>query len=233
MGWRGGWELTIVGPGQIFPGFGFLQRRAVLRWVAGVPASKEAEAVAEHLEEVEEDDDPSTLSSSPRDHQGEHCLVNFSICLSPTFQVPVLFFTAHRTCKHFFSQLRHETARVDFPRAAGAPLPLADLLRSTIFHSSRSNSRTYPFSTLLTSSTPNDPADLDAPAPPPPFLSQADHPTLGTPSWFLHPCETEAIMSEVLASGDTGSGGALDPGWRGDWLESWLMVVGSVVDLRE
>ncbi|ORY81802.1 hypothetical protein BCR35DRAFT_265748, partial [Leucosporidium creatinivorum] len=131
------------------------------------------------------------------------------ICLSPTFHVPVLYFSAHWT--------------------SGSPLTLDQLLDSTIFHPK--DPTLYPFSTLApSSSSSSSPTDL---APPFPFLSQGEHPTLGTPAWFLHPCETEAIMEDVLSSVERESGGdSEEKAWRGRWLESWLMVVGSVVDLR-
>lgn len=105
--------------------------------------------------------------------------------------------------------------------AGGAPLSLTSLLASSVFHS-RSATPSYPFTTLSPDS-----ADDDEPHPNP-FLSQADHPTLGTPAWFLHPCETEAIVREVLE-------GTEKPGerWESAWMETWFMVVGSVVDLRE
>ena len=109
-------------------------------------------------------------------------------------------------------------ARANPSSTAGAPLPLSALLSSTIFHHASTTS--YPFSTL--SPPPN-----DDPAPPP-FLSQSDHPTLGSPAWFLHPCETASLMQELLESRGT-------PGeeWRREWMESWLMLVGTVADLRE
>jgi len=104
------------------------------------------------------------------------------------------------------------------------------MLHSTIFRSR--DPSIYPFSTLspLSVDSPTAPTD---PAPPFPFLSHGEHPTLGTPAWFLHPCETESIMKDVLGSAEQqGEGDDENEGWRGRWLESWLMVVGSVVDLR-
>lgn len=107
---------------------------------------------------------------------------------------------------------------------AGAPLPLKELLESTIFHPS--SSAVYPSTTLLPS--PDDPT--------PPFISQSEHPTLGTAAWFLHPCETEAILSEILQpKSDINVDSTRDAGIERsmEYLKSWLMVVGTVVDLRE
>lgn len=113
------------------------------------------------------------------------------------------------------------------PLAAGSPLTLSSLLSSTILHP-RPTAPFYPFTTL------SSPSPSSAEAPAFPFLSQGEHPTLGTPAWFLHPCETEGVMRDVLEteceSEEPGHGGE---GWRGRWLKSWLMVVGSVVDLRK
>lgn len=72
------------------------------------------------------------------------------------------------------------------------------------------------------------------PAPPAPFVSQAEHPTLGTPAWFLHPCETQAIVAEVLSTRprltkEVSAGGQE---WEREWVESWAMVVGGVLDMR-
>jgi len=95
-----------------------------------------------------------------------------------------------------------------------------------LFHANESKA-TYPFSTLSPIPVPVD----GGTAPPLPFLSQADHPTLGTPCWFLHPCQTEAIVAEVLKA--NGTPGATEERMLNSWLETWFMVVGTVVDLRE
>lgn len=64
-----------------------------------------------------------------------------------------------------------------------------------------------------------------------PVLAQGDHPVLGTPCWVFHPCETSTaireILDELVGDGWTGSEGDLVR-----WLETWFMVLSSVVDLR-
>ncbi|CAL1702202.1 unnamed protein product [Somion occarium] len=57
------------------------------------------------------------------------------------------------------------------------------------------------------------------------MLSQGDHPTLGTPSWYLHPCHTSAVVSEILSVGEWG-----DHEQAARWIESWFLVLGNVVD---
>ena len=60
-----------------------------------------------------------------------------------------------------------------------------------------------------------------------PLLTQGDHPTLGTPCWHLHPCETEAAVCEVMRE-------VLHEEWTDSerlvrWLEAWFMVLSTVV----
>jgi ubiquitin-like-conjugating enzyme ATG10 len=63
-----------------------------------------------------------------------------------------------------------------------------------------------------------------------PLLSQGDHPTLGTPCWYLHPCQTAASVGEIMKEVESQE-------WTEDqrllrWMEAWFMVLGSIVDLR-
>jgi ubiquitin-like-conjugating enzyme ATG10 len=44
------------------------------------------------------------------------------------------------------------------------------------------------------------------------LLSQGEHPVLGTPFWFLHPCGTAAFMAELFAAGAK----------RDRYLATWL-----------
>ncbi|TFK28809.1 hypothetical protein FA15DRAFT_664873 [Coprinopsis marcescibilis] len=67
---------------------------------------------------------------------------------------------------------------------------------------------------------------LDTPFP---LLSQGDHPTLGTPCWYFHPCETEASVAELVRE-------VAEVDWSEEyrlarWLDLWLMTVGTVVNL--
>ena len=52
-----------------------------------------------------------------------------------------------------------------------------------------------------------------------------DHPTLGTPSWYFHPCHTADVVGEVLAEIEVDRADELR------WLEVWFMVMGNMVDL--
>ena len=57
------------------------------------------------------------------------------------------------------------------------------------------------------------------------LLSQGDHPTLGTPCWYLHPCHTSEVVGEIMAEVDAGERDAVR------WLEAWFMVMSNMVDL--
>lgn len=70
-----------------------------------------------------------------------------------------------------------------------------------------------------------------------PLLTQGDHPILGTPCWYLHPCETSAAICEILEA-------KLGSGWDDtsddvllrclvQWLEAWFLIVGGVMDLND
>lgn len=58
------------------------------------------------------------------------------------------------------------------------------------------------------------------------LLSQGDHPTLGTPSWYFHPCHTSEVVGEILAASEGTQPG--DELLR--WMEVWFMVMSNVVD---
>lgn len=62
-----------------------------------------------------------------------------------------------------------------------------------------------------------------------PLLSQGDHPTLQTPCWYFHPCETGVAVGELLA---VGTQHAAEPRTLCHWLEAWMAMLGTVVNLR-
>ncbi len=57
------------------------------------------------------------------------------------------------------------------------------------------------------------------------MLSQGDHPILGIPCWYLHPCHTAEMVEEIMKEAECD-----DPEQR--WLKAWFTVVGNVVDFR-
>ncbi|KAF9247225.1 hypothetical protein BU15DRAFT_38575 [Melanogaster broomeanus] len=58
-----------------------------------------------------------------------------------------------------------------------------------------------------------------------PLLSFGDHPTLSTPCWYLHPCETGPAVDAILKA-------TQEDRRHMFWLEAWFLVLSSVVDLR-
>ncbi|KAJ8086523.1 hypothetical protein PM082_005346 [Marasmius tenuissimus] len=99
----------------------------------------------------------------------------------------------------------------------GAPLSADEVVKTSLFHP------VALASTTTTSFAVTQPNSLF------PLLSQGEHPTLGTPCWYLHPCETAPAMEELLSEerADTTAEERLVR-----WLEVWFLVAGSVVDLR-
>jgi len=60
-----------------------------------------------------------------------------------------------------------------------------------------------------------------------PLLSQGEHPTLQIPCWYLHPCETGVAVGELL-----GVQSAAERRTLCHWLEAWMAMLGTVVNLR-
>uniref|UniRef100_K3XAD0 Ubiquitin-like-conjugating enzyme ATG10 n=1 Tax=Globisporangium ultimum (strain ATCC 200006 / CBS 805.95 / DAOM BR144) TaxID=431595 RepID=K3XAD0_GLOUD len=56
------------------------------------------------------------------------------------------------------------------------------------------------------------------------FVSVEEHPVLGTPFWFLHPCETSAAMELLLHQQCPASETASDPPYP-KYLLAWLSLV--------
>ena len=72
---------------------------------------------------------------------------------------------------------------------------------------------------------------LARPDAPFPLLSQGDHPTLGTPAWFIHPCGTGFAMGELIGEKDAeGMLEGVSDKWL-NWLETWFMMLGNIVEL--
>ncbi|KAH8106190.1 hypothetical protein BXZ70DRAFT_918552 [Cristinia sonorae] len=63
------------------------------------------------------------------------------------------------------------------------------------------------------------------------LLSQGDHPTLGTPCWYIHPCNTSAVVGEIMAEVDDASWTDEERGVR--WMEAWFMVEANMICLEE
>ncbi|KAF9534839.1 hypothetical protein CPB83DRAFT_901785 [Crepidotus variabilis] len=100
--------------------------------------------------------------------------------------------------------------------SSGAPLPLNEIIQTSFFKIS-----------LPKDATSNDFA-LTVPSGSFPLLSQGDHPTLGAPWWYFHPCETDKAVGEFMKEEDQ----ALCEDERLiRWMEIWLMIVGNVLNV--
>ena len=96
--------------------------------------------------------------------------------------------------------------------AGGSPLSLDEIMKSPLFRP-----HTLPSADGNTFAVTLPDSSLA-------LLSQGDHPTLGTPSWYFHPCHTADVVGEILAELAVGQ----EDGLR--WLETWFMVLGNIVD---
>jgi len=97
--------------------------------------------------------------------------------------------------------------------SSGSPIPLSSIIRSNI---------------LCLYSLPS---DVSSPSTPPagscfPVLILAEHPTLGTLSWHIHPCNTSAAVHELVAERPFST---VDHSLH--WLKSWLLLISTVVNM--
>lgn len=70
---------------------------------------------------------------------------------------------------------------------------------------------------------------ITRPESPFPLLSQGEHPDLGIPCWYLHPCQTGAAVDELVVEANKGRG--MDEVKFGDkWLEMWFVVVSAAIN---
>lgn len=104
---------------------------------------------------------------------------------------------------------------------AGSALNLDQILTSSLFHTSASDFFAQSMS-IAPAQEDRDTSNIHAHFP---AISQGEHPSTGVPCFFLHPCETSAALSDILA----GNQSSLTPL---DILKCWFMIVGSVLDLR-
>ena len=168
-----------------------------------------------------EDEDIETLPESTSDEatapQCAECLTcTQSVVYSPTFQVPAFYFTMHHNSRfpRHVGCLRHcPTTSTD-----GSPLSLAEIMTTSLLR----RHAVPPAEATTFALTENGAAF--------PLLSQGDHPVLGTPAWYFHPCHTQEAVGELLSEVE-------QEDWTEEerlvrWIEVWFMVVGQIVDLK-
>ncbi|KAI0254261.1 hypothetical protein BJV78DRAFT_1186621 [Lactifluus subvellereus] len=174
-------------------GLGYMSRTALLQCRT---RKRDSDLVEEDgLESGDTIDDPAVA----RDASSGFLTCGQSIVFSPTFQVPVFYFTVHDSY--------------------GAPLALEEIMNTSLLRSHvLSGTQVTSFALV----------QLDALFP---LLSQGDHPTLGTPSWFIHPCGTACAMGELIGEKNAGGMPEVVNDKLLDWLEMWFMVLGNIVEL--
>jgi ubiquitin-like-conjugating enzyme ATG10 len=134
------------------------------------------------------------------------------VVYSSTYQLPVFYFGIHDASMCGPSKSVWHTL-TDCDIVDGSPLSVEALMRTSLFdRGALDGGEVTTFGVQTASGT------FAA-------LSQGDHPVLGTPSWYLHPCEMAGILGEILEEKESG-------GDRGMTLvEAWMMVVGGTVNL--
>lgn len=162
---------------------------------------------------VYEEPDPSAALTISGHDQALIC--QQYVVFSATFRVPAFYFTVCRVSELPF--LNCPSAKLPSVAIGGAPLPLGEIMETSLFKMGACDGfETSSCAVSLPTSTF-------------PVLSHGDHPTLGTPCWYFHPCETTSVIDELMRE-------VLDDGWDEitrliRWLELWFMVVCSVVNL--
>lgn len=160
--------------------------------------------------DVIELEDPVTAS-----RRCEEVHVQQFIVFSASFSIPAFYFTVHDSSMRM---IIHRVTQSN-PPPAGSPLSLNELVQTAFFRAEvPADASMTPFALNPTSS-------------PFPILSQGDHPTLGTPCWYIHPCEAEKAVGEFMCEVGQSSWTEAERAVR--WMELWLMVVASVVDAQK
>ncbi|EGG11526.1 uncharacterized protein MELLADRAFT_59749 [Melampsora larici-populina 98AG31] len=184
-----------------------------------------SESFDEELQDIEipvELEDESILStSSGLKTTDEPMIIKFQtwIVYSETYRVPHFLFNAYKS--------------------DGTSLTLEELMRSNIFNPQTSHlsfvddhhteelsnpnlvDLEYPFNTLERSAKPKD-EDQNVILP---FMTQVEHPFTQIPVWSLHPCNTAAVLEEMLT-------GCMDKLNSRVTIEAFLTLVNGLINLR-
>ncbi|XP_074597487.1 autophagy-related 10 [Brevipalpus obovatus] len=65
------------------------------------------------------------------------------------------------------------------------------------------------------------------------MISQNEHPIVGTPFYWIHPCQTSLMMEKVSPLMEKNDDGPFDdPSIRSNYLITWLSTIGPVVGIR-
>ena len=155
-----------------------------------------------------EEDDSTVINPSPNFVSWDQY-----IAYSPSFMVPAFFFVAWDQRMSF----GRDPMRIAERRVEGVQLTLNQLLQIGIFRfdpSAKFDKTTFGLSESGSAF---------------PLLSQGDHPVLGTPCWYFHPCESSVAVDELV--NEVIAPNASEEDRLRCWMEMWFLVLGSVVNL--
>lgn len=155
-----------------------------------------------------EEDDSTTIVPSPNFISWDQYIV-----YSPSFMVPAFYFKVWDQRMSFGTDPK-KIAELD---VEGVQLTLDRLLQIGIFR--------FDPSAKLDRTT----FGLSEPGSTCPLLSQGDHPVLGTPCWYFHPCESSVVVDELV--NEVITLGASEDDRLKCWMRMWFLVLGSVVNL--
>lgn len=156
---------------------------------------------------IEEADEATAASIASTTHMVTGS-VDIYVVWSLVYQVPALL------CRGYDS--------------GGSPLPLNDLVRSTLF---RTRPDEYPLSTLdETTQKGRDTGDDQAHLP---AITQMEHSNVpGLMCYSLHPCETAATLAEILLPNESNPHATDVPHSPLKILQAWFMLVSTIVAIR-
>lgn len=200
----------LVFTSQTFPGLGYLSRTALLQ---GCARYKDSDLLKDDCSESEVVEDPALAHGS----SSGFLICDQSITFSPTFQVPAFYFTIHDSRALLFGPRSRWIAQ-ERGNTDGSLLTLEDIMNTSLLHR-----HALPEIQV----TPYALVQPDASFP---LLSQGDHPTLGTPAWFIHPCGTAFVVGELLGEKNAEGMPEDSDKWL-RWLETWFMMMGNIVEL--
>ncbi|KAG2348812.1 hypothetical protein BDR05DRAFT_873884 [Suillus weaverae] len=121
------------------------------------------------------------------------------------------------TCHQFVvlsATFRVPTFYFSIHGSSGSPLQLTDIMKTSLLREDVCEG------TVATTFAVSHPATNF------PFLSQGEHPTLGTPCWYFHPCETASAVQEILKESEEINRRPLG------WMEAWFTVLSTAVDMQ-
>ena len=158
--------------------------------------------------EIEDEEDPEALfvpapaaaTTTPKNQDLDR-IVQYDVVYSPSYQVPVLYLT--------FATASASTSKSKSKRSAPLPLPSPDEVYDMLVPRGFKGAM-------------RGVGVMGA-------LSMAEHPIIGVPAYFVHPCRTQEALGPLLLGHSSREGGGSQRAV--DYLLLWFGVVGASVGL--